>query len=205
MPDTYNGAYSCAEILMTTLLKIVGIAGSTRSASYSKAILDALFGLLPDGTTTQAINIGLLPHYNEDVEHAALPDTVSAARAAVAASDAVIIVTPEFNHGLPGVLKNTLDWLSRPAFTSCMAGKPVFFVTFSPGALGGVRAQYQLRETLASMLCQLVPLPEMAITHVGMKCENGVLTDAATLNYLTPALRKFLTHCATLSDIAVTD
>lgn len=177
---------------MTTSLKIAGIAGSLRSASHSRTVLKSVARLLPAGTAFENIDIGELPHYNEDYEHGTLPPAVVAARAAVAESDAVVIVTPEFNHGLPGVLKNTLDWLSRPAFKSCMVGKPVFFVTLSPGALGGVRAQYQLRETLSSMLCQLVPLPEIAITHVAQKSEHGELTDAATLGFIESQLTRFL-------------
>jgi chromate reductase len=177
---------------MASSLKIIGIAGSLRAASYSHIVLQSMQPLLPEGTEVAQIDIAALPHYNEDVEREALPASVASARALVAGSDAVIIVTPEFNHGLPGVLKNTLDWLSRPAFTGCMQGKPVFFVTLSPGALGGVRAQYQLRETLASMLCRLVPLPEIAITQVGMKTENGRLTDPATLSFMGKALQQFL-------------
>jgi chromate reductase len=114
----------------------------------------------------------------------------------VAASDALLIVTPEFNHGLPGVLKNTLDWLSRPAFDSSLTGKPVMFATLSPGALGGVRAQSQMRETLASMLCQLVPLPEIAITHVGEKIAGDRLVDEATLKHAGGVLARFLENIA---------
>lgn len=177
---------------MASSLKIVSMAGSLRSASFSRIVLRAIAKLLPTGTALESIDIASLPHYNEDVEHQALPEAVANARALVAACDAVIIVTPEFNHGLPGVLKNTLDWLSRPVFTGCMAGKPVFFLTLSPGALGGVRAQYQLRETLSSMLCRLVPLPEMAITHVGTKVENGEFVDPASLDFIGKTLRQFL-------------
>jgi chromate reductase len=177
---------------MPSPLKIAGIAGSLRAASYSRIVLRAIFQLLPEGTEAEAIDIRALPHYDEDVEREALPPAVAAVRALIAASDAVIIVTPEFNHGFPGVLKNTLDWLSRPAFTGCMVGKPVFFVTLSPGALGGVRAQYQLRETLASMLCRLMPLPEVAIAQVGMKTGNGELTDLATRGFIAKVLQLFL-------------
>jgi chromate reductase len=180
------------EIRMTSTLEIAGIAGSLRSASWSRIVLESVADLLPDGATMHPIDIGSLPHYNEDVEHGALPTAVSTSRERVHASDAVIIVTPEFNHGLPGVLKNTLDWLSRPAFSSCMVGKPVFFITLSPGALGGVRAQYQLRETLSSMLCRLIALPEIAVTHVGAKIENGELTDTATRDYIGHQLKRFL-------------
>ncbi|PLZ00468.1 NAD(P)H-dependent oxidoreductase [Burkholderia sp. WAC0059] len=177
---------------MTTSLKIVGIAGSLRSASYSHLVLKSIVRALPAGTRVETLDIGALPHYNEDIERQTLPEAVADARAHVLACDAVVIVTPEFNHGLPGVLKNTLDWLSRPAFASCMQGKPVFFATLSPGALGGVRAQYQLRETLASMLCRLVPLPEIAITQIGAKVANGELNDPATVDFIGQSLRQFL-------------
>jgi len=173
-------------------LNIVGIAGSLRTQSYSQMVLKSVAQLLPKDSRFSTIDIGELPHYNEDDDGPGLPDVVATARAQVAASDALVIITPEFNHGLPGVLKNTLDWLSRPAFNSCMLSKPVFFVTLSPGALGGVRAQYQMRETLASMLCQLVPMPEVAITHIGSKVAEGRLSDGATLTFLEQRLAQFL-------------
>jgi chromate reductase, NAD(P)H dehydrogenase (quinone) len=177
---------------MSVPLKIVGIAGSLRAQSYSKMVLDSVAQLLPKNSHFSTIDIGELPHYNEDLDGPGLPAAVASARAQVAASDAVIIITPEFNHGLPGVLKNTLDWLSRPAFDSCMVSKPVFFATLSPGALGGVRAQYQLRETLSSMLCQLFPMPEVAITHVGDKMAEGRLSDPATLTFLARRIEQFM-------------
>ena len=177
---------------MSHTLRITGLAGSLRSASYSRVVLETIAEMLPDGAKFEAIDIGSLPHYNEDLERAVLPDTVAYGREMVAASDAVLIVTPEFNHGIPGVLKNTLDWLSRPAFESCLIAKPVLFATLSPGALGGVRAQSQLRETLASMLCKLAPLQEIAITHVGGKIVHDRLVDAPTLKHIQSVLQRFL-------------
>lgn len=177
---------------MTAPLKIVGIAGSLRAASFSHIVLASIAQQLPAGTVFDTVDIGALPHYNEDIERDALPESVMSARGAVQAADAVIIVSPEFNHGIPGVLKNTLDWLSRPAFTSAMQHKHVMFATLSPGALGGVRAQYQLRETLASMLCRFVPMGEIAITHIGAKVNGGELTDAPTLDFLGGKLHHFL-------------
>jgi chromate reductase, NAD(P)H dehydrogenase (quinone) len=177
---------------MTKPLIVTGIAGSLRSASYSRMVLQSIAALLPEGTRFELLDIGALPHYNEDLDNASAPEAAGSARAQIAASDAVIIVTPEFNHGLPGVLKNTLDWLSRPVFKSCFAHKPVMFATISPGALGGVRTQSHLRETLASMLCRLVPLPEIAVTHVNAKVADGRLTDAATLNHIGQVLSNFL-------------
>lgn len=177
---------------MSHTLRISGLAGSLRTASYSRVVLETIAEMLPDGAKFEAIDIGSLPHYNEDLEKTALPDTVMFSREIVAASDAVLIVTPEFNHGIPGVLKNALDWLSRPAFDSCLIDKPVLFATLSPGALGGVRAQSQLRETLASMLCKLTPLQEIAITHIAGKIAHDRLVDAPTLRHIQSILQRFL-------------
>ena len=175
-------------------IRVTALSGSLRAASYSSAIVRGLAELFPAEVAVEvnALPIGDIPHYNQDLEDTALPAIVAAARRQVANSDLVVIVTPEFNHGLPGVLKNTLDWLSRPAFTSCMVDKPVLFITLSPGALGGVRAQYQLRETLSSMLCRLYPLPEIAITQAGAKIVDGVLRDEATRGFITATLGRLL-------------
>jgi len=184
-------------------MKIAGMAGSLCAASYSRMVLGTLADhVAPEGDVV-TVDIGALPHYCEDLERGDLPEAVARARKTVAASDAVVIVTPEFNHGVPGVLKNTLDWLSRPAFTSCIVDKPIFFMTVSPGALGGVRAQSQMRETLASMLCRLVPLPEIAITHIGNKVTNGRLTDPAILDFMTQQWRRFVTEVTAHSMRAV--
>lgn len=177
---------------MTETLRILGIAGSLRSASYSRALLDSMAAMLPASVAFETLDIGDFPHYDEDLERTALPAVVSAGRAQVKACDAVIIVTPEFNHGVPGVLKNALDWLSRPAFKSCFEGKPVMFATQATGALGGVRAQYQLRETLSSMLARVVPLPEIAVTHSASKLVEGRLVDEVTRNYIDSIVKRFL-------------
>ena len=176
---------------MSHPLNVVGLAGSLRKHSYSKAVMAAIAGMLPRHAAFEQVDIGSVPHYDQDLD-ADLPASVATARAIVGAAQAIVIVTPEFNHGLPGVLKNALDWLSRPAFNSCMLNKPVFFVTLGPGALGGVRAQYQLRETLSSMLCELIALPEVVVTHVGTKVEDGVLQDPATLSFIASMLDRFL-------------
>lgn len=178
---------------MTTPLKFTGIAGSLRAHSYSSSVLACIASMLPAGSHFSTLDIGSFPHYNADLEQGnALPGHILAARNAILESDAIIIVTPEYNHGIPGVLKNTLDWLSRPAFNSCFLNKPVLFATLSPGALGGVRAQSQLRETLASMLSDLKPLPEIVVTQAGQKITDGVLTDRETIAHIHTVLASFL-------------
>ncbi|WP_294911168.1 NADPH-dependent FMN reductase [Tatumella sp. UBA2305] len=178
--------------MTTPPLRIAGYAGSLRQDSLSKIVLNALMSMLPAGTQTETLSIGEFPFYNQDLETTDGPAQVIRARRQVAEADALLMVVPEFNHGIPGGLKNALDWLSRPAFHSVMAGKPVFFVTLSQGMLGGVRAQYQMRETLASMLCQLYPLPEVVITYAGQKVTEGRLTDEATCLHLNKILQQFL-------------
>ncbi len=179
--------------LMKTSFKFVGLSGSLRQASFSSTVLNA-FGqqLHSHGHGLDLLNIGDFPHYNQDIEEAGLPAAVATGRHLVEQSDGVVIVAPEFNHGIPGVLKNTLDWLSRPAFASCFENKPVIFCTISPGALGGVRAQYQLRETLSSMLCHVVPMPEIVIPHVNKKVENGIFTDKPTLDFISNSIRRLI-------------
>lgn len=173
-------------------IKLIGLSGSLRAASWSRIVLQGFAQVSPRGVSFELLDIGAMPFYNEDAERAGPPPVISEARARVASADGVVIVTPEFNHGVPGVLKNALDWLSRPAFNSCLVGKPAMFATQSPGALGGVRAQYQLRETLASMLCRLTPMAEIAVTHVAAKCADGRLTDEATLRHIETCLGLFL-------------
>ncbi len=131
-----------------------------------------------------------IPLYNEDLDcEPALPAIVGL-RTAIAESDGVIIATPEYNHGIPGVLKNALDWASRPAFESCFRGKPVLSISSSKAFTGGVRAQYQLRETLVSMLAQVIPGPEVVIGGVHTKMADGRFTDAASLEFMKDALSR---------------
>ncbi|WP_213992635.1 NADPH-dependent FMN reductase [Sodalis sp. dw_96] len=177
---------------MSRSLRIFGMAGSLREHAYSRGVLNTLAEMLPAGSQMSIGDIGELPFYNHDLELSHLPESVIEIRREVAACDAVIIVSPEYNHGIPGALKNALDWLSRPAFKSGMVNKPVFFLTLSEGMLGGVRAQLQLRETLASMLCVLPPLPEIAMGNISAKVTEGKLTDAATLTFTQRMLDNFL-------------
>lgn len=176
---------------------LLGIAGSLRAHAHSRAILDSIFEMLPAGIAHATFDIGTLPHYDADLEARALPVEVTEARDRVQAAAAVVITVPEYNHGMPGVLKNALDWLSRPVRASAMLGKPVFFVTQSNGALGGVRAQHAMRETLASMLCELPPMPEIAVTFVSEKVRDGRLVDEPTRQFIRIQLERFVARHVT--------
>lgn len=167
---------------MSDPVRLLGISGSLRADSFSSAVLTALAEAAAPMAYFQFADIGALPHYNQDLE-VALPLAVSEFKAEVAAADGVVLVSPEFNHGVPGVLKNALDWGSRPAFRAPFTEKPVLIVTSSPAFTGGVRAQYQLRETLASMLARPVATPEIVVGQVHSRIIDGRFIDEATVKY----------------------
>lgn len=169
-------------------LRLLGVSGSLRAGSFSTALLDALNReSLPDLSMTVK-TLGDIPLYNEDLDTDPPLPAVQRLRAEVAVSDGVVIVTPEYNHGLPGVLKNALDWASRPAFASCFHGKPVLIITCAPGNTGGVRAQYQLRETLVSMQARVVPGREIVLANIAVQIKDGRLADPETLRVLAKGL-----------------
>lgn len=121
-------------------LRTVGISGNLRKASFSTAILHILARRVAPSMSMDVVTLEHIPFYNEDLEGApGLPETLNL-KAKVAESDGVLIATPEYNHGIPGVLKNALDWISRPAFQPSLKNKPVSIISFSLTFTGGVRA-----------------------------------------------------------------
>lgn len=174
-------------------MKILGICGSLRSASFSRSVLEAVLEMLPGETGWSIADIGALPHFNADLE---IHDSVDAFKAGIAGSDGIIIVTPEYNYSVPGVLKNALDWASRPGYNSVLKDKPVLIVSVSAGLFGGVRAQAHLKNVLGSILADVFVWPELAITHAASRIEGGRLTDIATREIILPALNGFVQHVA---------
>jgi chromate reductase len=168
---------------MRPVYRLLGISGSLRTQAFSKAILTAFAEATAEDARFDYASIGDLPHFDQDLYAEPLPDTVERLRGQIAAADALVIVSPEYNHGIPGVLKNALDWASRPHNGSPLKDKPVLIVTSSPASTGGVRAQYQIRETLVSALARPVNTPEIVIGHVGTKIVDGRFTDAATIDF----------------------
>lgn len=163
--------------------RLLAISGSLRKQAFSKAILLAL----ADATASQAqfdhADIGELPHFDQDLYVEPLPASVERWRRQIAAADGLVIASPEYNHGIPGVLKNALDWASRPHNGSPLKNKPVLIVTSSPASTGGVRAQYQIRESLVSALARPVNTPEIVIGLVATKTVDGRFVDAATIEF----------------------
>jgi len=170
-------------------LKVLGISGSLRKGSFNSAALRAAQALAPAGMTISTYDIGGIPLYNEDMrEGGSFPAPVQAFRAAIKAADALLVVTPEYNYSIPGVLKNAIDWASRPP-EQPFDGKPVAIMGASPGALGTARAQYHLRQVFVFLNAHLLNKPEVMIGGAANRFDtDGNLTDEATRNFVRAQL-----------------
>jgi chromate reductase len=152
--------------------------------------------LAPEGMTIEAAEIGDLPHYNDDVRLAGYPTEVERFRAQLTAADAILFVTPEYNYSIPGVLKNAIDWASRPP-SQPFDNKPVAIMGASMGVLGTARAQYQLRQMLVFLNAFPLNKPEVMIGAAQTKFDaSGALTDEATADFI----RQLLTARATWTE-----
>ena len=170
-----------------TTIRLAGISGSLRKASTNTAILRTLQECLPADVELSLIGADL-PLYNGDLEGEQLPATVAEFKAALQAADGLVLCSPEYNFGTSGVLKNALDWASRPANASPLKGKRVLIMTSSPAFTGGVRAQAQLRETFASTLSRVVSHPPVVIAGVHEKIREGRLVDESNLKFALDAI-----------------
>jgi chromate reductase, NAD(P)H dehydrogenase (quinone) len=169
-------------------MKVLGISGSLRKGSYNSAALRAAQGLAPQGMTIDIAEIGDIPLYNEDVRSDGLPSSVERLRGAIAAADALLVVSPEYNFSVPGVLKNAIDWASRPP-NQPFDGKPVAIMGASGGLFGTARAQYHLRQMLIFLNAFPVNKPEVMIGQAQTKFdEAGNLTDEATREFIRKLL-----------------
>lgn len=167
--------------------RLLGISGSLRQDSGNTAILRSLGEALSDRADFELFPLNDIPPYDQDADTDAPLAMVQALRDAIGQADGVIIASPEYNHGMSGVLKNALDWASRPYARSTLIDKPVLTITASPAFTGGVRAQQQLNETLHAITARVVRRPQTVIGAVHEKVKDGKLTDAATLDFLVQA------------------
>jgi chromate reductase len=165
--------------------RILAFAGSLRKASYNAAALRALQPLAPAGVTIAIHDLSDIPLYNEDVEKQGLPTSVVTFRQAIAAADALVIATPEYNYSVPGVLKNAIDWASRPP-EQPFDGKPMAILGASPGFAGTARAQYHLRQMFIYLNAQILNRPEVFLAAAHTKFDaQGNLTDETTRKHLS--------------------
>ncbi|MCH1918670.1 NAD(P)H-dependent oxidoreductase [Shewanella sp. A3A] len=172
--------------------QFVVLTGSLRKASFNAVIANSLAQLVPaNSKVTQLGSIGDFPLYNQDLqEEQGFPDAVTEMAKAIAAADGVIIVSPEYNYSVPGVLKNALDWLSRVS-PQPFAGKPVMITSASPGGIGGARMQYHLRQILVFFDAKVMNKPEAMIGQVASKVVDGQLVDEPTREFLQKQLLSF--------------
>jgi chromate reductase len=172
--------------------RIVAFAGSLRRGSYNRALIHAAVELAPDGMTIEPIEIGELPFFNADLEAEGDPPSVVAFQAAVRQADGILIATPEYNDGIPGVLTNTIDWGSRLPGRSPLMGKPVAVMGVSPSQIGTARAQLHLRQLLAHVQARILPPPELLVARAHERFDAGLrLKDEGTRKMLGELLVRF--------------
>jgi chromate reductase len=179
--------------MSTKSLRFVILVGSLRKASVNAGVARALPGLAPEGVEMVELgSIGDFPLFDADMQAVGFPNAVTAMGATIKAADGVIIVSPEYNYSVPGVLKNALDWLSRLP-ENPFAAKPVLIQSASPGAIGGARMQYHLRQIMVFLDGRVLNRPEAMIGGAYGKADmaTGDLTDEATKDFLRKQLAAF--------------
>ena len=176
----------------TTRTRLLGISGSIRSQSNCTAVLRSLQALLPDSASIELFPLDEIPLYNADLDGPAPPAAVAELKQAISRADGIVLCSPEYNYGIPGVLKNAIDWASRPGFKSPLRGKPVLIMTASPGAFGGARAQAEIRAAFAAVLARPIARQHVAIPAVNTKIKDGRIADEPTVQFLTDAVGDLL-------------
>lgn len=178
----------------TAPLRVLGIAGSLRTGSYNRALIHAAEELAPENMNVESFGLGDLPHYDADLDtDEDRPASVRALKEAIGAADALLVATPEYNHGVPGVLKNAIDWASRPSRNSVLKDLSVGLMGVSPGRVGTARAQEHLKQILDSTLSHVMPHPGVLVGGAGDKFDaEGRLTDEATRSFV----EKFMVELA---------
>lgn len=162
-------------------LTFLGIAGSLRGRSYNRGLLRAAVELAQPDVTIVTFDIGHLPLYNADLETGGDPEVVTRLKGAIAGADALLVASPEYNRCVPGVLKNAIDWASRPARDSVLRDKPVGIMGASTGRGGTARAQAHLRDGFAFTGGIVLPLPEVLVPLAADKFDaEGNLVDEET-------------------------
>ncbi|MGE5270295.1 MAG: NADPH-dependent FMN reductase [Thiohalocapsa sp.] len=175
---------------------LVGMSGSLRAGSYSNAILQTLREKFAARADLRLYDLASVPLYNQDFEGDKRPPEVKRLLAEIAAADGLVLCAPEFNHSIPGVLKNAIDWASRPAFESVLAYKPVAVMATSRGPLGGARCLEHMRVALDSCLARIALAREVIITACESKIRDGRLVDEASLGFACGAIEALLSEIA---------
>lgn len=163
-------------------ITIVALSGSFRSGSTNTALLRAAAEEAPEGVTLTLHDYRDVPLYDGDI--AEEPPGVARLKAAIAGADGVLLAVPEYNHSMPGVLKNAIDWASRPAFRSGFMNKPTAVVSAAASFVGGARGQQHAKLVLLGMGALVYPGPELLVGTSHQKVQEGVLTDEVSRRFL---------------------
>lgn len=181
-------------------MKILVVLGSLRGASFSRKLGEAAAALAPEGTVVEMTDGRDLPLYDQDLDGESKPAAVLAMQAQLEAADALLFITPEFNYGIPGPLKNWIDWASRPAFRSPLKDKPSTIIALSPAPAGGARVHSQLSLVLSGTLTPLLLGPGFLVPAVHEKFDDaGALVDDLTRGRLVRVLGDFVAWAEKLS------
>jgi len=174
-------------------LRFLGISGSLRKGSYNTALLKVATGLMPAGATLEVFDISAIPLYNEDAKAQGFPAPVQLLREKIAAADGLIFATPEYNYSTSGVLKNAIDWASRPP-DQPFNEKAVALMGASGGVLGTARAQYHLRQIGVFLNMRFVNKPEVFVGGAASKFDaNGNLTDETAKGLIKQLMAELVT------------
>jgi chromate reductase len=173
-------------------LRVVGIVGSLRAASYNRGLLLAAQQVAPREMVIQLEDLTTIPLFNQDTATNEVPAAVSQLRNAVQGADGLLLATPEYNHGVPGVLKNAIDWLSQPPRACVLEGRPTAIMGASTGFSGTARGQMQLRQSFVLTDTPVMQQPELLVNYAREKFDaSGALTDDSTRQLLTRFLARF--------------
>ncbi len=183
-------------------IKILGIAGSLRKDSYNKKLLNYTLNLLPNGVSMEIFEgLGEIPLFNQDQENNP-PQIVKEFKKKIREADALLIATPEYNRSIPGVLKNAIDWASRPYNDNAFSGKIAAIISASMGMLGGSLAQYHLRQILSFLNVIVVPAPEVFVSFAQQKFdEKGNLTDEMAKKLISQLISNLVNQVKTYKSI----
>ena len=179
---------------MADTLNVISICGSLRKGSYNRIVMNALQGYAPEGLRiTEAPSYAEFPLYNADIQNSTgFPAPVQTLADAIRSTDGVIFVSPEYNYGIPGPLKNAIDWVSRVP-NQPFANKPISLISASAGILGGGRMQYDLRRSMIFLDALTMNKPEIFIGNVSQKIDEktGQIKDEQAIGFIKQQLAAF--------------
>lgn len=177
---------------MTKYIEIFGFAGSLRKGSYNRALLQAASKMMPTNSKLEVFDLEGIPPFNQDYENQP-PEKVKEFKNKIRSADAILIATPEYNYSIPGVLKNAIDWASRPHGDNALMGKPVAIMGASTGRFGTARAQYHLRQCFVFLDMLPINHPEVMISNAkDIFDEQGKLKDARTEQLVAELIKQLV-------------